>query len=76
MLADEEILIKHDEKPIKHEEKHLKYEESPKSSVDEDIEENLEVEEEHKEYYESQATSSMGFDISANSLAFDGFDHI
>ena len=37
MLADEEILIRHYEKPIKHEEKHLKYEESPKSSVDEDI---------------------------------------
>jgi len=76
VLADEEMPIKHEEKPLKHEEKHMKYEISPKSSIDEDIEEDLEIEEEHKEYYESQATSSMGVDASVNSLALEDFDHI
>ena len=60
VLIDEDKIIKHDE--------------SPKSSIEEDIDE--EVEEDHKEFYESQGTSSMGVDASVNSLALEDFDHI
>jgi hypothetical protein len=78
VLLDEEKPIKkeEEEKQKKNvvEEKKKKYEESPRSSIEEDIEE--EFEDEHKDFYESQGTSSMGVDASVNSLALEEFDHI